>query len=251
MSIGYREKLISSEFKYRIYMTHRFIKFFPLHWICLIIILPLSLLHFEVWKISAFITNVALLQTWIPIRKIYFSFNSVSWYLADTMFFSILFPGLYKIIAFGGRSRKIMIAMLALAYLLLVVILPEDQYHAILYINPLIRLADFIFGIYLGLLHVDFQKKTEKYKQRKYYNVLINLIVITCTLLLVIESCILSDETRMIAPVYWPLVTLVIISSSLSRSPIWGGAIFNTSWWIKFYHIHDTPDNFTIYNHRI
>lgn len=225
MTLGYKERLIGMDFDYMAYLVRRAVKFFPLHWICLLAsaILMFVYHNFHFDDIPIFALNAALLHTWIPNQDIYFSFNAVSWYLADTMFFSIVFPFVFKLIYSTNLKGKVFVLTAVLAlYIAVVLFLPVEKYHAILYIAPYMRLADFIFGIYLALIFLSISEENLT-RRRSFFCV--QLLPAFLIMLLVVESCLLPDNIRMVAPVYWPFVVALIIISSLTE----GGAS-----WLKW-----------------
>ncbi len=223
MTLGYKEKVISTDFSYKQYITRRCIKFYPLHWLCLLATLPLALIAFKAWHIPLFFVNASLLQSWIPIKDVYFSYNAVSWYLADTLFFAIAFPFVIRWIVRASKRGRIITAMLvAILYTSVALLVPQQMHHAILYINPCIRLADLVFGIYSALLYLWLKEKPAKWWNG---TVISQMLVFTFIVLLVVESCILSNEARLIAPVYWVLIGVIILVTSLSGR-IGGGRIY-------------------------
>ena len=215
MALGYKDRVLKPEFSYREYIIRRGIKFYPLHWLCLLVAFPLSLLSFNLNQIPVLFANAALLQTWIPIQDVYFSFNWVSWYLADTMFFAVMFPLVFKLIVTSNNKGRIAVALfLAIIYACVALLLPVEKYHAILYISPYMRLTDFVFGIYLALLYFNLKEKPAK-----WWNGIVigQLVIVALIVLLIVESCILPKNFRLVAPVYWLLVALLILMSSLIR----------------------------------
>lgn len=220
MTLGYADKVVSPDFNYKNYLTRRFIKFYPLHWLCIIAVMPMALLVFNKQQIPILLANTALLQSWVPIKECYFSFNWVSWYLADTMFFTVAFPFLCRKIVLSNRRTRLFIALTIVAlYTAIALVLPKDMYHAILYVSPYIRLTDFVFGIYLALFYLKIKDQHVSFSKNGF---LCQLIIITLIVILVIESCVLPENYTLIAPVYWPLVGGVILLSSLYRT---GGGI--------------------------
>ncbi len=219
LTLGYKDRVNSPEFSYKQYLSKRFIKFYPLHWICLLVALPLFLLSFSLSDIPTLALNATLLQTWVPIKEVYFSLNAVSWYLADTMFFAIVFPYLVKWIVKASPRGKILIAALfAVAYALVAILIPSGKHHAILYISPYMRLTVFVLGIYLALGYIKWKQKPISFLGRTLIaQVLILLIIV----LLVVESCLLTDNSRLYGVTYWPLVALLILITSLSEA--WEG----------------------------
>lgn len=104
MSFGYEEKVLSENFKTGTFLLKRLTRIYPLHIMCLLIWLVLhisyiiNLKHLAVTGI-----NVLLLQSWIPVKSVYFSCNAVSWCLSDLLFFYAMFPLLARIL--NGRFK--------------------------------------------------------------------------------------------------------------------------------------------------
>ena len=221
MTLGYHDKVLKPGFSYKQYITKRCIKFYPLHWLCLLVVMPLALLSFKIQQIPILLANTALLQSWVPIQKVYFSLNWVSWYLADTIFFAVMFPMVFKLIATAGvKGRTAIAILLATIYAFVAMLLPTEKYHAILYISPYMRLFDFILGIYLALLFLKIKEQPTKWWNG---NVTGQLEIFVLVLLLVIESCLLHEDATWIAPVYWiPVALLILIASLIERT---GGGI--------------------------
>ena len=110
LTLGYKDRVFLSEFSYKQYLTRRCVKFFPLHWITLLADIPLVLMmSFHWWLIPVFFINAALLQSLVPVKEVYFSFNAVSWFLADILIFALLFPFLLKDICRRTEKQRIAI----------------------------------------------------------------------------------------------------------------------------------------------
>ena len=222
LTLGYKDKVTMPDFNYKQYLTRRCIKFFPLHWLTLFAALPFAFLSFSKWTLPTLAVNVALLQTWIPIKEVYFSFNPVSWYLANTMFFAIVFPFIFKGISKSSSiERTVVVAALAIVYVIVGLMLPEEKYHAILYISPYMRLMDFILGIFLALSYLKLQEKP----MANWDNTLSQIGIGALIVFLVVESFLLSENAALFAPVYWIPVTALILLTCLTESN--GGGNFS------------------------
>jgi peptidoglycan/LPS O-acetylase OafA/YrhL len=96
------------------------------------------------------LANLFLVQTWVPQKSVFFSFNSVSWSLSAEIFFYALFPLLVLRIGktwawkLGGTA---LIVLAAIAYGARVKLTGIDA--ALITISPLPRLFEFTFGICL------------------------------------------------------------------------------------------------------
>jgi len=216
MTLGYKERVLKPDFSFREYITKRCVKFYPLHWLTLLAAIPLVLQTFNWTQIPIFFVNALLLQTWVPLTHVYFSYNWVSWYLADTMFFAVVFPFLLRWIVNASSSGRGLIATaFAVTYAVVAIVIPVEMHHAILYISPYMRLIDFVFGIYLALVYMELKEKPIGFLSN---NALAQFIVFSLIVLLVIESCIFSENIVLFAPVYWPFVALLILIASLSET---------------------------------
>lgn len=216
MTLGYREKVLKPDFSYRQYITRRCLKFYPLHWICLLLAVPLALMSFRWMIIPVFFINAGLLQTLIPLKWVYFSFNAVSWYLADTLIFALFFPILVRwIIKATSKGRLYISIVVAILYIALGVIIPPEWYHYVLYICPFVRLTDFVFGIFLALGYFELRERGISFWNKSMF---CQIIICFLIVFLVVESCLLSDNARMFAPVYWLPVALVILIASFSNT---------------------------------
>lgn len=233
MTLGYHQKVMLPEFRYSSYLTKRMIKFYPLHWLCLLAVLPLCVDTFS-WLTLPF--NAALLHSWVPISDFYFSYNTVSWYLADTLFFAVVFPFLFKGIKSMNRPPKwIIVVLLVLVYIFLTILIPDNKRHAILYINPLVRLLDFIAGISAGLLLLNVKEnrliKNIVEKHSKFFNWFVFLLVGALIIQTVAESMI---GIKTCPPLFWPLIMIIIIITSLLGVYQLSGSLISNKWLVLF-----------------
>lgn len=216
LTIGYKDKLLQTDFSYKQYFSRRCIKFYPLHWMCLLAAIVLQM-SFSFKEIPIFLTNASLLQSWIPDRSFYFSYNAVSWYLSDTIFFAAVFPLLCGMIVKSSAKGKTFIGVLfATLYVLTIILTPAKWHHALLYVNPLLRLTDFVLGIFLALLFLylkDNGAKTVFMSNGK----VAGFIAIVAIVGLIVEPYLLKGETLLLGPVYWPLVAILLLAVSLSN----------------------------------
>jgi len=151
LALNYKEKLISNKISYKDFWIARIARIYPLHLLSLLISLPLCYKIFFTdpgVSIGKLLTNMSLLQSFIPIRDFYFSFNIPSWSISDEMFFYLMFP---VIITLFYRFKNAEKASLFLLLLIPVGIffLPDNIEHRLFYVNPFYRITDFILGILL------------------------------------------------------------------------------------------------------
>jgi peptidoglycan/LPS O-acetylase OafA/YrhL len=165
LSLSYEKKIIAG-YKRSTFYFKRVARLFPLHLITFIVAIPFAL-HGGHFLLKGGL-NLLLLQSFIPLRSIYFSFNAVSWSISDEMFFYALFPFLITWINSRNKYLKYLIYLFPLVPIALNILLPEEYKHQLLYINPIVRLADFILGILGYKLFSHFKN----YKNVKWINTL-------------------------------------------------------------------------------
>lgn len=211
LTLGYKDKVLQPTFGYKQYLTRRLLKFYPLHWICLLAALPLALLSFSWKQVPVFFLNATLLQTWVPIRSVYFSYNAVSWYLANTMFFAIVFPALCRFIV---KHRLVAALCVVVVYTLIVVLVPVEYRHYGFYINPLTRTIDFIIGIYTALAFVKLREKAWVANIMHHGNWMVVVIALLISAS-VYGIHFLTSETSKFTIIYWTPIVLIILIASL------------------------------------
>lgn len=114
-----------------------------------------------------FTANLLLLQSWLPWRDGYFSFNAVSWYLSTIAFSYCLFPYIHC----GLRNSKKKIYGLACIAVILVISVAvildigkesfgwtTDFIKWMIYIFPVYRAGDFVVGVAAGYYFLERQE---------------------------------------------------------------------------------------------
>lgn len=153
LSLNYQTKILSNQTCFTEFWIARLARIYPLHLFTLLISLPLSgIFTINAHWVATFFANLFLLQSFIPIQSIYFSFNAPSWSISDELFFYMLFP--YLALFFFKFRRAPLLSLVFLSLIPIgILIAPSNLEHPLFYINPLIRLADFILGILLFRLY--------------------------------------------------------------------------------------------------
>lgn len=234
LSMGYYDSACKSNFSYISFVKKRCEKFYPLHWLCLFAILPLYIIPVlkEISNLKAalitLLPNALLVQSLIPIKSFYFSYNAVSWYLSATMILTLTFPYIVKILHHLTTSGKMFFfIIIVITYANLVFFLPKEHRHAILYINPCVRIVDFTLGIYIYIIYKNLLTNASQ-----HFIKAIGLISISVTMLIasIIISIISSQDTRLIAAIYWVPLSILLLTTVLCRRcnmhlAIWIGEI--------------------------
>lgn len=161
---------LSSPGALRAFFAKRIARLYPIHVLTLVAALPPALLidfrQHLAWAPPAFLANLFLLQSFVPEKLVYFGFNSVSWSISDEAFFYAVFPIAGAILC-KSRSAAVWIGLaalwLALASLAVAwrqIGLDPTYEHWFFYINPLVRLTEFVAGMVIGLGFGAAKRKT-------------------------------------------------------------------------------------------
>lgn len=225
LTLGYGEKIKKGNFLFSPYVLKRFWKFYPIHWLCLFLAIPYAIYTYGEFQVPEFFANAALIHSWIPVGTYYFSFNSVSWYLADTVFLALIFPFIGRLFLNLRKKNLIIISFVLLAsYTIIEILLWHHDVFQFIYINPVSRIPDFIIGVQLAIFFKDFCiKEDSKYIffVRKHYN-MATAICVFFVVLLIFESVLIPDKLAQIAGVFWPFIAVVVLSAA-SLGKLWPG----------------------------
>lgn len=138
------------------FLRRRLIRLAPLHWVGLLLVLPLAMMR-DLVELPALLAHMTLTQALVPDMRVVGAFNAPAWSLSAELVFAIVFPPLALLLAAAPpRLRAVLLGGAVLAPLaaatLLYAIDPQQPRFFALYVNPLARLADFVAGMLLYLL---------------------------------------------------------------------------------------------------
>ena len=154
--------------------------------------------------------DMAMLQSIIPIKGVYFSFNSPGWSISTEFFFYFIFPFfLPLVLKVNLRNALLVIAFVLLAYFSLVAIFPSNLHHSQFYISPIFRVLDFFIGIILYLLRsyiLPFDRRD------KLIQIMQPLSILMLALFIIFHSQV--DYVYRYASYYWLPMSFVILSFS-------------------------------------
>lgn len=153
LSHSYQSRLLSGNTSNASFYQARFARIYPLHFVTLIAAIPLSLpllgrIGILAWA-ARFLNNLTLTQSFVPVHDVYFSFNAPSWSISCEMFFYLCFPLLVRWLAKPGKAVFLTFALLVIGLLISMLVVNKEAAHAWFYVNPFIRILDFILGILL------------------------------------------------------------------------------------------------------
>lgn len=219
LSAGYEAKLRDRRISYRDFISRRVSKIYPLHILCFIYAILLFRYAFTPKSAAIAALNVSMLQSWIPLPEFYFSFNAVSWFLSDIMFFYLLFPLLVgKRLIYNNRFL-VGFALYIILYLGVITHISDELLNSIAYILPLSRLIDFIFGMLLWRLYTHVRNSGKQLLLNNMPSsvriaVRLAAIAILCLWIWLYGRI---DPAFKLAAFWWPCMALIIISFALSE----------------------------------
>lgn len=114
--------------------------------------------------ITTAIANLGLIQSFLPFSLIYFSFNAPAWSISDEAFFYLVCCLLL------GFTKQKLLKIMALSFIILSTLgffalhwkIKEPLIHWFFYINPLVRVFDFMGGILLAKIFLSIDKNKIK-----------------------------------------------------------------------------------------
>lgn len=174
-----------------------------------------------------FIANGLLLQSWIPWRDGYFSFNAVSWYLSTTTFSYFLFPWLFKVIQSKDKNRIRSLAIITIALMILITIIlgigkqnwgwTSAFQKWVTYISPFYREGDFIIGLVAGYI---FMRSNNSRREVKYTVAEIVVIILMCIQVVLYNGGVLHATNWMLTLFWLPTSTLCVYLFAVNKGVI-------------------------------
>lgn len=161
------------EVNWSAYFLHRFARLWPLHiaatvlWFAMFAH-PLDATMAQPLAYEALIANIFMVQSWIPIRHFFFSYNAASWSIATEAMFYLLFPllfvsrsgwpwkgfifSLFSLFLFGALGSYVRVPIDSES--------PVVSLIGLMYINPMSRLFEFALGCMT--CHLFWQRRSER-----------------------------------------------------------------------------------------
>ena len=188
------------------FILHRLIRIYPVYLACL----ALQMILFgDKIDIKVAIIDLLMLQSWIPNPDIYFSGNSVSWFVSSLMFCYVMFLPMHYLMRRNIRCFHAVSFIILASYLTAVVISPENKLQAIIYIFPPMQFTAFLAGMYAFILYTKFRSL-----QIRHAGLLQSVVI-----LMTIATVYFYDSIPLrcgLALYWWPLDILIILTFSLT-----------------------------------
>lgn len=141
------------------FMRRQLAKTYPLHIVLTAAIVLTSWQTVDWAYAGRLVPTLVLLQSWIPDKSFFFMCNGVSWFLCDIFFAYAMFPLLYKVAMQTDGNKLALLANVALVlYAMCIIMVPRHRAIELIYVQPLLRCADFALGIALYRLLPIFRR---------------------------------------------------------------------------------------------
>jgi peptidoglycan/LPS O-acetylase OafA/YrhL len=231
ISYNYKQKFIDKKITRKEFIVARVARIYPLHIITFLFVLFLMVRGTFTsgtilpWKEILF--NLTLLQSFVPVKSIYFSFNAVSWSISNELFFYIMFPVIINCICrWNGKTILAVCLLLLTAYFIAIIFIPEPYHHALFYINPFIRIIDFLIGIGLFCLW-EYISNLNKVNAFKVSKKIVTLMEVGSVCLLILFVCLSKNipQTYRYASFYWIPMSIIILCFAQPRG--WVSALLS------------------------
>ncbi|QXI04665.1 acyltransferase [Pseudomonas tensinigenes] len=245
--LAYNYKDFSKDGSIKRFLVARFARVWPLHLVTCIIWIGL-IFHFDRYTyfggetgMLRLISNLTLVQSWIPLKLWALSFNGVAWSISNEMFFYLLFPLLIGLWSKHWAKLFFAATLVVVAFIWAgnaLELKSTDNYNGVsllgtLYFNPLVRVFEFMFGIFLAKVFMTPAIHEFKASQLGWlYLELMALGLVVAGMLLAGNPTRIADTFGTAAGYYfqregiWLIWGTLILVFALSKGPI--GALLST-----------------------
>jgi peptidoglycan/LPS O-acetylase OafA/YrhL len=201
---------------WRQFFEERALRLYLMNWLALLPIAAILILYHEWDGTAQFITDLLLVQSYVPDKSFYFSFNTVAWFLCGLILCYACFPWLLRLLR--RWSLRVKLCGLAIWVIAMLVLLPQlpTMVRVHFYVNPLIRTMDFVAGMTLAHVFTEVNKKqlNIKFATATLLELLVIAVVAVITLLVIHVPNIISYEDFVIW--YIPAGMLVLVCALLN-----------------------------------
>ena len=158
--LAYNYPVLSSWESVARFLKARFARIWPAHVAAIFLMLFLTGdLNSSASSLSgaifAGVMNLLLIQSAVPFKSIFLSFNGVAWSISTEMFFYLAFPLLIGGVMAGWKRKLALLTGVVVLYVWFAVLwkvpvdesLPQLNLMGLLYVNPLVRVLEFFIGV--------------------------------------------------------------------------------------------------------
>lgn len=217
LSIGYKERLLDRSITAKKFYLKRFIRLYPLHLFCFL--WALALHGFRPENIGAWIANLSLVQSWVPVESVYLSANTISWCLSDILFFYLIFPFLTRLLHRHRRAFIFVFLAISTIWFFTMPLIPEAYRNGVIYFNPAVRTIDFILGMVLyDFIYTPLRSEPSiRIAGAKASCVEVFAIVLLILSIIIYPSI---PEYLRLSLYWWPVLALLTLTFSLSENGV-------------------------------
>ena len=239
--LAYNYPVLANGSETRHFWLARFARVWPLHavtgllWVAVVFNFDRQTYFSGYDGLARLLTNIFLLQAWIPLKDWALSFNGVSWSLSVEFFFYALFP--FLIARWKNHWHWLLLTQMAVIGAILLVAnrlsLPaEDNYSGvgllgIVYFNPIVRLLEFSVGILVAFVVRSLAAGVIAFRSSQWFA--LEFTVLSAVVVSMLAAADFSGISRTLgeAAAYyftreglWLFFALLIGVFALSRGPI-------------------------------
>ena len=194
-------------------------RLYPLHIVMMIIMLAFNIRNIDGIKkiiklLIKLLSNITLMQAFFPNSSIYYSLNSVAWYLSVCFTLYFVFPWILQIYEkYIDEKRALLIIFFTLTsqiifgYISSVLPSPrwsDDFTKWFVYIFPLSRAEEFILGCSIGIIYIKEHNRllmNDKYK--KIGDILSTILICIFIIMLIMYIYTNSLDSVLSYPQFW------------------------------------------------
>ena len=213
LSKGYARLIMEESYPYKKFVIKKLIHIYPLNLIGLVLFLLCPILldvyYGEITAINnpMLILDAFLLQSWFPSSSVYFSGNSVCWFLSDIVFCYLMFPVILKM---RNKYHYFALFLILVTYFMSACMMPEQYVHSLIYINPLFRIVDFYLGVELFYIYENITI-SRSYEPSVYSRTLVELLGIVLVVFFLLLYPYVPPRYSYVS-LYWiPSIFLILV----------------------------------------
>jgi peptidoglycan/LPS O-acetylase OafA/YrhL len=156
--------VVGSADRIRAFYIARFARIYPTHFVatiiaCIVLAVVGSsdpIVNVPGTQLPALLTQLTLVQSWVPLDPIHYGMNGPSWSISDETFFYALLPLVLPLVASIPRTRYLIMLGVGLWVVVTAIawVLPGTLDDWIHYVCPVSRIPDFVIGVVAGVVFV-------------------------------------------------------------------------------------------------
>lgn len=120
---------------------------YPIHWLALVIVIAAFIRDGRALPMPALAANALLVQSWVPVRDVFLSFNKPSWFLATLLALHAAYPVLRRMMDLLGHKGQAGLITAYAATLAVTLWLCDQPTRDWLHAFPPTRAGDFLLGM--------------------------------------------------------------------------------------------------------